>query len=277
MNYIEINVIVSPNIEENRDKLIAILSAVGYDSFMETDEGLSAYVTENQYDIDILKSTLSDITDFNLSYAEHYIEDQNWNEIWEQNYFKPVIIADKLVIRASFHKDYPIAEQEIIIDPKTAFGTGYHGTTYALMEEILTLDLVGKRVLDMGTGTGILAILSKKNGSNFTLAVDNDPKSVSNSIENITLNNTPDIIVKEGTTLILTNEMFDVIYENIWKNIVIADLPILYRHLETGGVLLTSGFYEHDIPEVRSAAEQLGFIFQNVRIRDGWAVLKFSK
>jgi len=277
MNYIEIQFTLTPNKSEHQETLTAILEDAGFESFMEIDYGISAFIPEKQYSHSKLNEVISGINTFKLKYSEVKIEDQNWNEIWEQNYFKPIIIGGKLLIRASFHHEFPTAEQEIIIDPKTAFGTGYHGTTYMLLEEILTLDLRNKRILDMGTGTGILAILSKKKGSAFTLAVDNDEKSVTSTLENISLNDTSEIIVKEGTTAILTDEIFDVIYENIWKTIVIDDLPILHRHLVSGGILLTSGFYEHDVPEVRQAAEKQGFSFENLRLKDGWAVVTFRK
>ncbi len=277
MDYIEISFSLTPNKEEYRDALTAQLDLIGYESYMETDEGINAYIPQKDYDFEELSKLATDFQPAKLKFNENLIKDENWNESWEQNYFKPIIIGDKLLVRASFHKDFPKAEREIIIDPKTAFGTGYHATTYTLLEEILLLDLEQKSVLDMGTGTGILAILSKMKGSAFTLAVDNDMKSVNSTKENIISNNTPDISVKEGTTHILTNEIFDVIYENIWKNIVIDDLPILYKHLKPGGILLTSGFYEHDVPQVRRAAEKIGFTYIRHKSKDGWAVVKFKK
>lgn len=277
LDYIELNCFINPYLQKHIDLLIAFLIENGYESFMETDIGLLAYIPANQFDESIIKKLQNKDFEFKLKLSHSLIKDQNWNETWTENYFQPIVFGANLVVRASFHTDFPKAEKEIIMDPKNAFGTGNHGTTYMLTEEILKTDVKGKSVLDMGTGTGILAILSKMKGSAYTLAVDNDPKAVINTNENCIINNTQGIDVKEGDITVLNDEEFDVIYENIWKNIVIHDLPILEKKLKSGGILLVSGFYFKEYEEVKKAGEEAGLIFSEVKERDEWAMVKFLK
>ncbi len=276
LNYIELICTLKPNLQKHKEHLIAFLSDIGYESFMETDKGLNAYILQKDFDAGILKNLQKEFADFKLSTTSKIIENENWNETWTNNYFEPVVFENNLVVRASFHKEFPASKMEIIIDPKTAFGTGYHGTTYMLIEEILQSDMQGKTVLDMGTGTGILAVLSKKKGASRTVAADNDPKAVINAKENCQINNTPDVQVLEGV-MSETYGMFDFIYENIWKNIVINDMPMLAKSLNKKGVLLTSGFYFTEFEEVKKAGEAAGLHFVDCKEKDGWAMVKFRK
>ena len=277
LDYTELICEISPNLQKHTDILIAILTEIGYESFMETEKGINAYIPENKFKQVEIKGLEKQFSGFKLKIKYRTIEDQNWNEIWTENYFEPIVFGIDLVVRASFHKKFPKAKHEIVIDPKTAFGTGYHATTFMLLEEILNLDTLNKSVLDMGTGTGILAILGKKQGAAYTYAVDNDPKAVKNTSENIIINNTPDIEVGLGDINILAEERFDIIFENIWKNTVINDLPILEKHLNSGGVLLCSGFYYKEYDEVKRAGEDAGLIYLYSREKDGWAIVKFIK
>lgn len=277
LDYIELICEINPNLQKHTEILIAYLTETGYESFMETEKGINAYISESQFKQENLKGLEKQFPDFKLKFKYRIIEDQNWNETWTENYFEPIIFGKELVVRASFHKNFPKAKKEIIIDPKTAFGTGYHATTYMLTEEILNLDTLNKSVLDMGTGTGILAILSKKQGSAYTYAVDNDLKAVKNTKENIIINHTPDIETGHGDITVLKDETFDIIYENIWKNTVINDIPILAKHLNPEGVLLTSGFYYKEYDDIKKAGENAGLIFQYSREKDGWAIVKFIK
>lgn len=277
LDYTELICEISPNIQKQTDILIAILAEIGYESFMETEKGINAYIPENKFKQEEIKGLEKQFPGFKIKIKHRTIEDQNWNETWTENYFEPIVFGIDLVVRASFHKKFPKAKHEIVIDPKTAFGTGYHATTYMLLEEILKLDIFKKSVLDMGTGTGILAILSKIQGAAYTYAVDNDPKAVKNTSENIVINNTPDIEVGLGDINSLEEGRFDIIYENIWKNIVINDIPILAKQLNSGGVLLCSGFYYKEYKEVMKVGENAGLIFQYSREKDGWAIVKFIK
>jgi len=277
LDYIEFICEICPNLQKHRDVLTAFLTGEGFESFMETDEGLNAYIPFDQFNEAVLNDIVLQTFEFSVHAKYTLIKDQNWNETWTEHYFKPITFGSKLVVRASFHTEYPKAEKEIVMDPKTAFGTGYHGTTYMLIEEILKTDVKNKSVLDMGTGTGILAILSKMNGAAFTLAVDNDPKAVMNTAENIIINNTPDIDVQTGDISILSDQKFDIIYENIWKNIVIKDLPMLAKTLNSKGIILVSGFYFKEFEEVKKAGEHAGLLFTEVKEKDDWAMVKFIK
>lgn len=277
LNYTELICEINPNLQKHSELLVAKLTELGFESFMETIKGINAYIPENQFSKINLQNIENHFSNFKLKLYYKIIQDENWNETWTKNYFEPIIFGNELVIRASFHPKYSKINKEIVIDPKTAFGTGYHGTTYLLIEEILKLNTENKTVLDMGTGTGILAILSKMQKSAFTYAVDNDPKSVTNTSENIIINKTPDIEVSLGDISILKDEMFDIIYENIWKNIVIADLPVLYKHLKPNGIVLVSGFYHKEYKEVKKAGENAGLKFLYSKEKDGWAVIKFAK
>jgi ribosomal protein L11 methyltransferase len=277
LDYIELVCAIEPALQDYREILIATLTDTGFESFMETETGVNAYMAERDFSIELPEILPKSFPDFKVKYSLNTIKDENWNETWTKHYFEPIVFGKELVVRASFHTDFPKTDLEIVIDPKTAFGTGNHGTTYMLMEEILKLDLKDKSVLDMGTGTGILAILSKMKGSGFTYAVDNDPKAVINTSENIVINHTPDIKVGEGDIGVLKDERFDVIYENIWKNIVINDFPNLVKHLNPGGNVHVSGFYFKEYEEVKRAGESAGLTFVYAKEKNEWAMVKFVK
>ncbi len=277
MDSVELRNTINPCTDEFRGILIALLSAEGYESFMETDTGVNAYISVNNFDIKTIRNLKEKKLPFQITSNFIRIADENWNEIWEKNYFKPIVIKNDLVVRASFHKDFPKCKQEIIIDPKQAFGTGNHSTTLGILKEILKLNLSGKKILDLGCGTGILSILSIKNGCKKAVAIDNDINACNNAKENIPINEVRGIKVIHGTSKNLNDEMFDVIYENIWKNIVIADLPILYKHTNKGGKVFLSGFYTTDAKDVIKAGEKVGYKFVAQREEGEWAVLIFKK
>lgn len=277
MNYTEVKLYLKPDNEENREILTAQLSLNGFESFMYDDEFVCAYVAENKFNIKNIEAVIQNLSFLDIKYLITEIQDQKWNEKWTENYYKPIIFGEELAVFASFHKNLPKTKLKIEVDPKMAFGTGNHGTTYLIIEEILKTDVSGKTILDMGTGTGILAILSKMKGSAYTLAVDNDSNACINTSENILINKTPDIDVKEGDINVLKDEMFDVIYENIWKNTVKADLPVLEKHLKPGGTIITSGFYAKEAHEVVEAGENAGLTFVESRENNEWAIVIFKK
>jgi len=277
MEYTEVQLTINPDTEGNRDIIAAELSNNGFESFMYNNKYLGAYILTDKYNVEDVNFIIEKLSFIEISFFAETIEDQKWNTTWTDNYFKPIVFGDELLVHASFHKDLPQTKYKIEVDPKMAFGTGNHGTTYMILEEILETNISGKSVLDMGTGTGILAILSKMKGSTYTLAVDNDPDACINTSENIIINNTPDIDVKEGDINILEEEMFDIIYENIWKNTVKADLPILEKHLNPGGIIITSGFYAKEAHEVIEAGTNAGLKHISINENNEWAVVVFKK
>jgi len=254
------------------------LAEAGYDTFVETETGFEAYIPENHFkqsDIDQVKTEAPE--NFTVGFSTEVIPAQNWNELWEKNYFKPLIISDKVVIRAPFHTEYPVCQYEIIIEPKMAFGTGNHETTSLVMEMMLHMDLAGKSLLDMGCGTGILAILAAKLGASPVTAIDVDQWSFEATLENAKLNQVPPIRVILGDAALLGDEWYEVILANIQKNIILADLSAYSKVLNPGGFLLVSGFYQHDLSEIRKEAESNGLNLSGYREKNSWVAALFQK
>jgi ribosomal protein L11 methyltransferase len=277
MNWIEVAFTIQPS-QPWSDLLPQDLADLGYESFSEENDKLLAYVTEDKYsetDLDGLISQLPNHVQVN--YTTKTIADQNWNAEWEKN-FDPIRIGKKLLVRAPFHKPDNSVDMELVIEPKMAFGTGHHATTALIAERLLDMDLTYKRVLDMGCGTSILAIIAKKRGAGDILAVDIDEWSVRSSEENIGINNTPGIEVRLGDIdVVRADEKFDMIIANINRNIIIRHLEHYAKLLPKGGVLLTSGFYESDVPVVDETAKKLGLIHVDMTSKDKWAHVLYKK
>ena len=218
MKYTEVVFHVNPGSEEVNEILIALLSEIGYDSFADTEGDLKAYIPTSLFDKSSLETLLSEfpVENHSISYQKEEMEDKDWNEEWEKNFFQPIVIGERCVIHSSFHKDIPKAEYRIMINPKMAFGTGHHETTSLILEELLEADLKGKRLLDMGCGTSILAILASMRGANPIMAIDIDDWCVDNSIENLKLNEIHSVRVMQGDASSLKDmEPFDIIIANI--------------------------------------------------------------
>jgi ribosomal protein L11 methyltransferase len=205
------------------------------------------------------------------------VAEKNWNEEWEKNYFKPINVDNKCIIHSTFHTDYPEAEYEIIIDPKMAFGTGHHATTSQMVSGTLGMDLKGKSVLDMGCGTGVLAMLASMKGAEPILAIDIDSWSYDNTLENMSINNIDNIEVKCGDASLLTEGEFDVILANINRNILLNDMPTYVARLNKGGELLMSGFYSEDLHLIQNKAKELGLTYAYHKVKDDWTVVNFYK
>ena len=214
--------------------------------------------------------------DVEISYEKLEIENRNWNASWEAN-FDPVEIAQQLYIRAPFHEQKENFNSTIIIQPKMSFGTGHHQTTFLMCEAILRLDLVGKKVLDMGTGTGVLAILSEKKGSKDITAIDIEEWSIENCEENIVLNECAFIDTICGDVNLIDGKKFDVILANINKNILKKHLPKYFDSLCENGLLYLSGFFSTDVSELKTLANQVGFKFISTTVKDEWAILILQK
>jgi ribosomal protein L11 methyltransferase len=256
--------------------LVAELGSIGYESFSESDELIEAYIVSPGFSIDSLSHLFpAGFSLFEFSYTYETIPDQNWNEVWEKNYFKPLMVAGRCLIRAPFHTDYPLAEYEILIEPGMAFGTGNHETTSLMISEILEQNLTGKTVLDMGCGTGILSILAAKRGAAEIIGIDIDHWAVDSTIRNSEYNNVTNIEVIQGGSESIPDKKFDFIYANIHRNILLNDMPDYCKALKSGGELIMSGFYSDDLEPVKKRANENSLQFVRLAENDGWVACVF--
>lgn len=264
------------NSEIAKEILIAQLGMANFESFVETDNGFIAYIQEEDYQEDILADIqLLQSDEFKIEYTKEIIAQTNWNSEWEKN-FDPIFVADKVSIRAPFHEK-PEAEYDIVIEPKMSFGTGHHETTHLMVQHLLDLDLKNKKVLDMGCGTSILAILSEMRGATAIDAIDIDNWCYVNSLENVSRNNCNNISVYEGDASLLINKKYDIIIANINRNILLNDIKTYANCLDTDGILLLSGFYEEDIPLIDAEAEKNNLKLLEYKNRNNWVAVKFNK
>ncbi len=274
MDYIELTLNVEDDFSEI---LIAELAEIGFDSFLETDTGLLAYITEDIFDDIALKHLIEQYAERTaMHYSFKSVAKQNWNAEWESN-FTPINVAEKIYVRATFHE--PAAESfehEIIITPKMSFGTGHHETTSQVMQLQLEVDHVGKSVLDVGTGTGILAILAAKLGAINIVAFDIDEWSVENTLENIQLNNTPDISVNLGTIADQNPFRYDIVIANINRNILLAEISEYVKFLTQSGILIISGFYETDVKDINEEANKNNLIKIKQISKNNWCAVVFQ-
>jgi ribosomal protein L11 methyltransferase len=254
-----------------------LLGEIGFDSFMDTDDGFDAYCQEpllNEEELnDIMQ--MEQFTNVKLLKKE-LIPDQDWNATWEASY-EPVIINEFCRIRAPFHKVEGSYKYDLIIEPKMSFGTAHHETTPQIIELMLQSDFSGLNLLDMGSGTGVLAILARKLGSATTVAIDNDEWAYRNALDNIRLNDENEIIVELGDASSLNNRQFDVILANINRNILLRDMKEYVKCLVDGGKIFFSGFYEEDLVLIKKEAERLGLTYSNHVTKNNWTAAVFVK
>jgi ribosomal protein L11 methyltransferase len=278
MKYFEVTFTTQPCNEMVNDIVSALAGEIGFESFVECEEGVQAYIQQSLFDKEALAEMVANfpLPDTQISYSIQEAEDKDWNEEWEKNFFQPIVIGDRCCIHSTFHQDTPQTEYEILINPQMAFGTGHHETTSSIICELLDADLEGKSVLDMGCGTSILAILASMRGANTVTAIDIDDWCVNNSRDNIELNNIHNIKVELGDAALLEGrEPFDVIIANINRNILLADMDRYAACMHQGSELFMSGFYVQDIPVIREKAESLGMTFVHHREKNNWAAVKF--
>ncbi|PRD48134.1 50S ribosomal protein L11 methyltransferase [Sphingobacterium haloxyli] len=261
-----------------RDLLIDSLGAIGYETFENIRQGFVAYIPTTNLDIQALETLLLQETEgFDIRYTVQEIQDQNWNELWESN-FQPITVNDICYVRATFHESMPHIPYEIVIDPKMSFGTGHHQTTSMMLSYILENDLTDKEVLDMGCGTGILAILAVKRGAKQVLAIDYDEICVKSVEENKILNSIEPIVSELGSEERIKGKVFDVILANINRNILMEQLDQYGLSTRSGGELYISGFYDgEDLKMLKKKALSAGFDYQHKKVQDKWCAAKFVK
>ena len=256
--------------------LIAELGYAGFESFVETDEGVTAYIQKEDWNATILEDIqILNSDEFEISYTFEDIEQTNWNEEWEKN-FNPIVVDNKCSVRAPFHKQ-PNTEYDIVIEPKMSFGTGHHETTHMMIQHILKNDFTDKSVLDMGCGTGVLAILAEMKGAKPIDAIDYDNWCYLNSLENVERNNAKHITVIEGDASVLPGKHYDIIIANINRNILLNDMKTYANALNTNGILFLSGFYNEDIPIIEAECNKQGLNHVETLERNNWVALKFEK
>ena len=276
MNYQEVTFILDPLLPA-REVLVAELAELGFESFVETDEGVKAYIVASDWNEGLLAELMtSQMEDQKIEWNSSEIEAINWNAEWEKS-FDPIIVDNKCLIRAPFHEVEGSFECVINIEPKMSFGTGHHSTTHLMIGEMMNMDWKGKHVLDMGAGTAVLAILAEMMGAESSDAIDIDEWAYLNSIENLERNNCSRIKSYQGGAELLTDQVYDTILANINRNILLRDMKEYVKVLKTGGEILFSGFYVQDIPELERVGGELGLKLVLQRERNEWCLLKMIK
>jgi ribosomal protein L11 methyltransferase len=278
MGYLEFEIPVRSWSRDEKEIMVAMLSQIAFDGFLEREEMVQAYVRREAFSEELFNQVIDDLlhAGIHLQYSFHEATEQNWNEAWEKK-FEPVLIMNRVLIRAPFHESRGDLACTLIIEPKMSFGTGHHHTTRLMIEAMLELDLKGKKVLDMGCGTGVLGILADHLGASWVLAVDNDQWAFENTLENVARNAAPAVAVKLGDLAVLEDGVFDVILANITRNILVRDIPGYCKHLVSKGILVVSGFLAEDVQFVLNTAYQCGLEHQKTGEKANWISLSFIK
>ena len=278
MQYIQVT-FSFPAIEEfQQDLLIAELAEVGFNTFEDVQGGFAAFIEAATFDEGRLIEVLEEFKgQFEYNYTVSEVAAENWNEAWEKN-FEPLIIAGQCYVRATFHEPRPEFPYEIVIDPKMAFGTGHHQTTTMMMEYILSMDCTNKRVLDMGCGTGILAILASKRGASELVAIDNDEVCFESTKENTELNGIHNIEAAFGGKEAIPNQNFDFILANINRNILLDQIDRYNDVLKSGGEIFFSGFYETpDLGMIKEECSKFNIQYKDHKKIGDWVAARFQK
>lgn len=278
-DYTEVRIDMSPCNETMTDVMAALLCEHGYESFVPDECGMTAYIKLEDFDRKVLDEVTAELPfDTSVTVKCETVEGRDWNQEWEKNYFKPITVDGKCVIHSSFHTDIPSMPYDIVIDPKMAFGTGHHQTTTLIIRRLLELPLEGRSVIDMGTGTGILAILAAMRGAGPVTAIEIDEFAHVNAVENVSLNHHPEINVVLGDASALAGvEPVDLFLANINRNIIVGDLQVYASRLKDGGTMLLSGFYEDDIAIVLDEARKHGLEYVGHTVLERWSCLELKK
>lgn len=279
MDYVEVSFLIDSEIDSEivSDVLASELSPIGFESFVTEGNTLKAYVPVSEFSKENIDQVIAEFPlEATLSYEDKFIKTENWNEEWEKNFFQPIVVGNECVIHSTFHKDIPQTTYEILIDPKMAFGTGHHETTFLMLSQILKMDVEGKRVLDMGCGTAVLGILASMRGAKEIVAIDIDEWAYNNSVENVELNKTPNVEVKLGAAELLAGESFDIIIANINRNILLNDINRYAACMTKGATLYMSGFYTEDIRAIEEECNKYGLQLFTQDSKNNWAVVGFE-
>jgi len=278
MLYIELKCVVNP-VEAGNEILIAFLAELEYDSFLETENGLLAYIPKTLFDEQKLKSLLHNSKEcgFSFSYSFEDMEDKNWNALWESHY-EAVVVDEQCYIRAPFHPAKPEMKYEIVIEPKMSFGTAHHETTAQMISYLLVENCEGKSVLDMGSGTGVLAILAAMRGAKRVLAIDNDTWAYENCKENVVQNNIHTVETVCGDADSIKDTPYDIVIANINRNILLQDMEKYIHAMKAGSILLLSGFYQNnDLSILIEEAAKYKVKFHSFKVKNEWVAARFVK
>ena len=265
-----------PSSDIQHDMLTTMLAEIGFDSFMDEDYALKAYCSTDSRDDMAVENLLLDpaFTDLRLLKVEE-MPDKDWNELWEASY-QPVVVNERCRVRAPFHEPDPSFEFDLVIEPKMSFGTANHETTAQIIQLMLETDFQGKEVLDMGSGTAVLAILAKKLGAGHTVAIDNDEWAYRNAFTNVDLNGVSDIDIILGDALSIQGQ-YDVVLANINRNIMLRDMHYYVEAMKPGAHIFFSGFYTEDLESIKVEAERLGLHYERHLTRNNWVAAEFVK
>lgn len=278
MKYIQTTVTLSNYNEDAASVLMQLMADKGYDSFEDTENGFNAYIQEKKFNSDLLNQIELPFDNIEIQYTHQSLEEKNWNEEWEKNFFQPISISNEVIVRSPFHKDFGDFPIEIVIEPKMSFGTGHHETTSMMIEHILEIDFNNKRVLDMGCGTGILGILASIKGATEVIGIDIDTWCVENSVENCELNDIKNMQIILGTADSLESQQsFDIILANINRNILLEDIPKYTEKLNKGGFLIISGFYKSDIDVINTTTSDSNLSEVNIKEKNQWVAISYIK
>jgi len=271
-SYVQLLFTLEP-VQPASEILMAELAQIGFESFVELEQGLEAYIPQTDFKEESLQEvSLLKNSEFSIEYTTNTIAPKNWNEVWESD-FKPIVVDNRCAVRADFHE--PIAaDYELIITPKMSFGTGHHQTTYMMLQHVLDLEIEGATVLDMGCGTGVMAILAVKKGACSADAIDIEPWCFENTKENALLNACNNIQAYEGDAGLLVGKKYDLIIANINKNVLLQDIPTYASCLNAKGTLLLSGFYASDIEDIKRVCTSVQLEYTSHLEKENWVFLR---
>lgn len=278
MSYTKVHIQLTPYNGDVADVMIALMGDLGFESFEENESGFDAYIPTDDYDAQAMRQLELPFDELVYTMETEVIPDQNWNEVWEKNYFQPIVIGEQCVVRGPFHPQFPEIPYQIVIEPKMAFGTGHHETTGMMLQHILENNMAVEQVLDMGCGTGILGILASMRGAKRVLGIDIDKWCTDNTEENCHLNNINNMTVQlGGAELLPGTEVFGAVLANINRNILLADMSAYVLCLKPGGLLFLSGFYASDLDAINACTEQNGLTYISHKEQNQWVAVAYTK